>query len=152
VNAISGSSSIYSVDLTQVAQQSSDVASLDPAPTHVSKMGDLMSQLQQLSQSDPAKFKQVMAEISDKLKAQAGDATGKADFLNKLADKFSQASQTGDMSALKPPQAQQGAGAAHHHHGHHAHAATYANTAQQTQPTDSLAQIIQSALKDVSAT
>jgi hypothetical protein len=147
VSSISGSSSLYSVDTTKAPQSSAEVESADPAPAHVSKMGSLMAQLQQLSQSDPEKFKQVAAEIADKLKAAAGDSTtGKASFLSKMADKFQQASQSGDLSAFQPPQGQQqGASGAHHHHHR---AASYA-AAPQGQPGGDLAQIVQTAMKDV---
>jgi len=148
VSGVSSASSIYRVDLSSVSQNATAVPADDPAPTNVSPMGDMMSKLQQLSQSDPSKFKQVMAEIADKLKAVANDSSGqRADFLGKLADKFQQAGQSGDMSAFKPPQ---GSESAHHRHGHHAHAAASADAAQQGRPSDSLAQIIESALQSAS--
>lgn len=155
INSVTGTSSLYSVgnvDPTQIVQSATDVDNTDAAPTNVSQMGSLMSELQQLSKSDPTKFKQVTSEIADKLKAEAGDATGKADFLNKLADKFQEASKTGDMSSLKPDQGKQGAKGAHHHHGQHSKVSSYAAASQQNQPVDSLAQIIQGALQDASAT
>jgi hypothetical protein len=148
VSSIGSSASVYSVDPSQLGQSAPSAVSGDSAPADVSKMGDLMKQLQQLSQSDPAKFKQVTAEISNELKSEASSATGKkAAFLNDLAGKFQQASQSGDMSALQPPQQQSGAHA-HHGHGHHAHVSAYqSNSGAQQDPSDSLAQLIQGALQ-----
>ena len=70
----------------------------------VSKPAALMKKLSELQQSDPEKFKQVTAGMSEKLRAAAKQQTGAAaDMLNKMADAFQQASTTGDVSALKPP-------------------------------------------------
>jgi hypothetical protein len=93
----------------------------------ISKPGQLFSDLSSLAQSDPDKFKSVTADIAQKLKdAAAGESGGKADFLNKLADRFSAASQSGSAADLTP-NAGQARGAGHHHHGgssgHRAHAA-----------------------------
>ena len=73
----------------------------------LSKPGQLFSQLQNLAQTDPTKFKEVTAEIASQLKDAAASQTGKqADFLNELAGRFDAASQSGKMSDLKPPQGQ----------------------------------------------
>lgn len=88
--------------------------------TSFSKMGDLMKQLQSLETSDPDKAKAVMSNIASQLTDKA-NATGDS-RMKALADKFSQAAQTGDMSSLQPPaQGAQGAQGAHHggHHHHH---------------------------------
>jgi hypothetical protein len=80
--------------------------------THLSKMGELMSKLQDLESSDPNKAKQVLSNIASAL-ADKASADGNADpQLQALSDKFAQAAQTGDLSGLKP----QGG----HHHHHHA--------------------------------
>jgi hypothetical protein len=79
-------------------------ATSEPATdTRFSKMGQLMSQLQSLQQSDPAKAKQVLTNIASSLQSTAPDA----------AAKFNQAAQTGDLSALQP---KHGHGGGHHHH------------------------------------
>jgi hypothetical protein len=80
--------------------------------TQLTPLGELMSQLQDLESSDPAKAKQVLSSISTALsdKAKAGDAPDS--HLQDLADRFAQAAQTGDLSALRP-----------HGGHHHAHAA-----------------------------
>ncbi|MBN9420711.1 hypothetical protein ABS71_08075 [bacterium SCN 62-11] len=92
-----------------------------------------MGQLQQLQQQDPAKFKQFMSDEAAKLKDAASKATGEdAKRLSSLADKFSQAASSGDLSAFQPNraagqggtnasgvQAYQQAQAQGHHHHHH---------------------------------
>jgi hypothetical protein len=80
------------------------------AHTHFSTFGELMSKLQELQSSDPDKAKQVLSSIATALsdKAKTGDAPDS--HLQDLADRFSQAAQTGDLSALRP------------HTGHHHHA------------------------------
>jgi hypothetical protein len=82
--------------------------------TQLSTMGQLMSQLQNLESSDPAKAKTVLAKIGSDLKSKA-DSTGDTK-LGALADKFTQASQTGSISGLDPPKGG-GHGGHHHHHG-----------------------------------
>ena len=84
----------------------------------ISSFANLMSELQQLQQNDPTKFKAVMADIASTLKTDAQNATGsQASALNNLAAKFDQAAQTVQMPNLQP-QGQQGAGGHHHHHHH----------------------------------
>ncbi len=81
--------------------------------TSISGGASLLAQLQQLSLSNPAAFKKATADIAAQLQAdatQAGGSQGQA--LTSLATKFQQASQTGDLSSLKP---------AHSHHGGHHH-------------------------------
>jgi hypothetical protein len=124
--------------------------------SNVSSFANLMSELQQLQQNDPTKFKAVMADIASTLKADAQNATGsQASALNNLAAKFDQAAQTGQMPNLQA-QGQQGAGGHHHHH----HVQSYQSQAADTAGTSSaaesgssqktpfsLAQVIQSALQ-----
>ena len=117
--------------------------------TRISGPGRLMAKLQQLQQTDPAKFKQVMSDMAAKLNALAqqqsgssasSSSTGGGQSLTDLANKFASAAQTGDLSAFQPPPlptgtsaanaagayAQNGAGGASlsgvssgHHHHHH---------------------------------
>jgi hypothetical protein len=78
--------------------------------THLSKMGELMSKLQDLESSDPDQAKQVLSNIASAL-ADKASANGNADpHLQELSDKFAQAAKTGDLSGLKPQ------GGHHHHH------------------------------------
>ena len=123
----------------------------------ISSFANLMSELQQLQQNDPTKFKAVMADIASTLKTDAQNATGsQASALNNLAAKFDQAAQTGQMPNLQP-QGQQEAGGHHHHH-HHVQ--SYQSQAANTDGTPSaasgsssqqmpfnLAQVIQNALQ-----
>ena len=71
-------------------------------------MGELMSKLQDLEASDPDQAKQVLAKIASDLRSKA-EQTGD-DRMKALAGKFDEASQTGDLSVLKPK-----------HHGEHHH-------------------------------
>jgi len=95
---------------TGVSQSGKCGGSQGASSAEVSGAGSFFQKLEDLQQQDPAKLKDVLSQISDKLSAEAKDATGtEADRLNRLADKFKQASESGDISSLKP----------HHHGGHH---------------------------------
>lgn len=84
----------------------------------ISRPGQLFSQLSSLAQSNPDQFKSVTADIATKLKDAASSASGsQADFLNKIADRFQAASQSGNVSDLAPPQGGRAHG--HRHGGHH---------------------------------
>ena len=118
--------------------------------TQISPMASLLAQLQQLQQTDPDKFKSVMSSIADTLKTDAQNATGpKAQRLSALADKFSQAAQTGQMPDLQPKDQSHGAsGAPHHHHQVQSYqGGSSTATPGQNQPGFDLAQIIQAALQ-----
>ena len=113
---VTSTSSVSS--LTAPATQSNTDAPPEAGPggAHFSKMGSLMSQLQNLETTDPAKAKQVLTSIASALSDKA-KASGNADpHLQELADKFSQAAQTGDLSGLKPSGPPGGAHEPHHHH------------------------------------
>jgi hypothetical protein len=85
---------------TTVTTATQAAATLDVSP-----MGQMMSRLDSLSTSDPEKFKEVTSEIADKLTEAASSATGRdAEFLKGLASQFATASETGDVSALQPPE------------------------------------------------
>jgi hypothetical protein len=69
----------------------------------------------------------VLTDAASKFSAAAQQATdpSQASFLTNLADRFQQAAQTGDLSALSQPSSSSSAGATygaqgHHHHHHHA--------------------------------
>ena len=103
-------------------------SSMPPAPevaaakTHISGPGRLFSGLQQLAEEDPERFKQVAQQISDQLSATADSSTGRASALaQKLADRFGDAAQTGDLSPFRPGSERGGIGHHHHHHHHHGH-------------------------------
>jgi hypothetical protein len=81
--------------------------SVAPPAQGMSKMAELMKKLDELQASDPEKFKSVTAEIGKKLLALANSATGSdAERLQDLASKFTQASESGSMAALRPQQHQ----------------------------------------------
>jgi hypothetical protein len=100
------------------------------ASTSISTPGQFFSEMQQLSQSNPTEFKTVAAAVAKSFQTAASQATGsQAQFLNNLANQFTQAAQTGTMPS--PQGAQSGGQAqgaqgnqstsssgAHHHHHH----------------------------------
>ena len=101
--------------------------------TSISGGASLLAQLQQLSFSNPAAFKKATADIAAQLQTdaqQTGGSQGQA--LSSLAAKFQQASQTGNLSSLKPSSAHHGG----HHHGGGSTAASAAAAYQST--TDSV--------------
>jgi hypothetical protein len=72
-----------------------------PAWATISRSGEVLSKLQELGASDPAKLQGALAHVSQDLQASARNATGaKADALNDLASRFAQAASSGDLSAL----------------------------------------------------
>lgn len=68
-----------------------------------SKGAERMEQLSKLASEDPEAFKEATAEIASKLDEEAAGASGhKADMLGKIADKFRDASESGNMEDLRP--------------------------------------------------
>jgi hypothetical protein len=103
-----------------------DASSFDAKPDNgqLSPFAQVMSTLQQLQQSDPAKYQQVTQQIATNLQkaAQTAQSNGNvtaANQLNQLADDFSKASNNGQL-----PNVQDLAQAMHGHHHHHPHAAS----------------------------
>ena len=90
---------------------SSSATSSTPATTsQLSSVGSLINQLQQVLQSNPAKFSKVTAAISTRLQKtasqfQANGDTALSNKLNALAQEFQTASQTGQMPSLTSLQA-----------------------------------------------
>ena len=124
VSSTSTAAPIDTVPTQPVAAQPSPVFESDEAKP--SRRGQITSELSNLQKSDPEKFKQVAGDIAQKLRDVAsGASAGQATFLNKLADNFEKAHDTGDMSSLQPAQ-----GAGHHHGGHHAGVKKYAEAQQ----------------------
>ena len=156
INSIGSS---YGLDALTTNQSTATPASASSGgvgtdSTQLSPMASLLNQLQQLQQTDPGKFKSVMSSIADTRKTDAKSATGpQAQRLNALADKFSQAAQTGQMPDLQPKGQHQGAPGSHHHH-HQVQSyqdSSSATTGSQKQPGFDLAQIIQTALQQSGA-
>jgi len=90
-----------------------------PDRTSLSPFAQMLTRLQQLQQSEPAKYKSVTQQIANKLEAAAGTEqsegnTAAADRLNQLSGDFSKASGTGDL-----PNIQDLAKAVGHHRGGH---------------------------------
>lgn len=115
------SSSLQGTGLTTSNQSSSiNSVSLQPDSPQLSPFAQLMSQLQKLQQSDPAKYQQVTQQIATNLQdaAQTAQASGNstaANRLNQLAGDFSNASTSSQL-----PNVQDLAHAigGHHHHHH----------------------------------
>jgi hypothetical protein len=96
-------------------------ATFGAAAPQISGPGQFFSKLQQLAETNPTQFKQVTQQISDQLRQQAQQSTGRAaQFENALADRYASAAQSGDLSAFKPQGGSETSAAqhAHHHHGH----------------------------------
>ena len=117
---------------------SESVSSLAQQPDsgQLSPFAQLASTLQQLQQSDPAKYQQVTQQIATNLQnaaqtAQADRNTTAANQLNQLSADFTAASKTGQL-----PNFQDLAMAASGHHpGHHHHAAASSDADASTSST-----------------
>jgi hypothetical protein len=113
------------MESTPTASTTSTASTASAATTDtdgVSGIGKLLSSLQDLATSDPAKFKQETSDIATQLNDAANNTTGdESSFLKGLANQFQQASDTGDASALTPK-----------HHGHHSHASSGSSSSSST--------------------
>jgi hypothetical protein len=102
--AQSASSSLKATSSSSTQDTSSDLDSAEKIK--LSNFAKLLAALDKLEQNDPAKFKKVLQEAADKFKSlakAAGEDTVEGKRLSALADKFSQAAQAGDLTALMPP-------------------------------------------------
>jgi len=105
----------------------------------LSPFAQIVSQLQQLQQSDPTKYQQVTQQIATNLQsaaqtAQADGNTVEATQLNQLSTDFSSASTSGQLPNFQDlAQATMGP---HHHGGHHHHAASSDADSSSTDPND----------------
>jgi hypothetical protein len=110
---INQSNSTAQSDLWQLLQaaegnQTSAVSSSTQASTAVSDSssvsdpGKLIKELEQLSKTNPAEFKKIAASIASQLTAAAKNSSdpSQAQALTTLASDFTQASQSGNLSAL----------------------------------------------------
>lgn len=71
--------------------------------SQISTLGDLMTQLEERSSSDPDKFKQVTSDIASKLGELASTLSGdETSRVTDLASKFADASDSGKTQALRP--------------------------------------------------
>ncbi len=113
-------SSVGAVSSTTSTASTASSASA-ASSTSISSAGQLFSQLQQLSQSNPTEFKAVASQLATTFQTAASQTGGpQAKALTNLSDQMTQAAQTG---ALQAPQSGQGSssssGAGGHHHHHH---------------------------------
>jgi hypothetical protein len=87
----------------EAATAATDGAAQQPAATgHVSRAGRLMNALQSFEERHPEQTKQILSNIADKLRSDAQKAGPWGGRLEKWADRFQQAADTGDMSKLVP--------------------------------------------------
>jgi hypothetical protein len=110
----------------------------------LSPFAQLMSTLQQLQQSDPAKYQQVTSQIATNLQTAAKTATAdgntsQAAELNQLATDFTNASQNNTLPNVQDlAQALNGGHGHHHHH----HMQTSSASSDQTSSANNLSQQI----------
>ena len=106
-----------------LSTSASSSVSQSPDNSRLSPFAQVMSELQQLQQSDPSKYQQVTSQIATNLQtaAAAGNTTA-ATQLNQLATDFSSASKNGQLPNVQD--LAQAVGGHHHHHHHHAEAAS----------------------------
>jgi hypothetical protein len=128
-------SPLSAVDSTDSTDSTDGVSG--SASTNLSSMGQLMSQLQSLEQTNPDQAKTVLAQIGSTLKSEAGNNTA----LSSIADKFTQASQTGDLSGLQPAKGGHGGGHHHHHGGGGGGASPTTQAATYDQSADPMQQV-----------
>jgi hypothetical protein len=130
INGIGSGSMVTGTTASSTASVQRRDSSIPPPPgaasSSISQQGSMFSQLQQLSQQDPTRFKEVMTEMAKALRTDASQQTGPAaDRLTQMASRMDQAASSGDVSQLAPQQPQatpqgaaayQGASGKHHHH------------------------------------
>jgi hypothetical protein len=130
-------SDLTTANTTSSASQSQDKSQLSP-------FAQMISNLQQLQQSDPAKYQQVTQQIATNLQSAAataqanGDSTGAA-RLDQLAGDFSSASKSGDLPNMGDMA--QSLGAHRHGHGHH-HAPPASSDSDSTSANQTLSQVL----------
>jgi|ERR1019366_2369095 HSP90 family molecular chaperone len=125
----------------------SAASSITQAPdnSQLSRFAQLMSELQKLQQTDPAKYQQVTQQIATNLQTAAQTATAagdttKAAQLTQLATDFSNASKSGQLPNMQDLAQAMGG---HHHRHHHVEAAsTDPASTSSTTPTSSASQTL----------
>lgn len=106
--SVGGTQALGSVSGVQGDAEGDDLkagAVRNPASSvDISKPAQLFNKLKQLQTSDPTKFKQVTAQLADKLQKAADNSTGDDQkLLSDLASKFKEASQIGELSLPQGP-------------------------------------------------
>jgi hypothetical protein len=129
----------------------SAASSITQAPdnSQLSPFAQLMSELQKLQQTDPAKYQQVTGQIATNLQtaAQTASAAGnttQAAQLTQLSNDFSSASKSGQLPNMQDLAQAVGG---HHHHHHHAEPASTdptstSSTTSTSSPSQTLSQLL----------
>lgn len=124
------SSALQKVGLTSSATTSSlsgiggSTATQQPDSSQLSPLGQVLSTLQQLQESNPGEYKQITQQIATNLTsaaqtAQSNGNTNAANQLTQLASDFTNASTSGQLPNIQDlAQAIGGDGGGHHHHHH----------------------------------
>jgi hypothetical protein len=140
---ISSNSYVQQALLSALQSASTSNAATPPSSdsSQLSPFAQLASTLQQLEQSDPAKYKQVTEQVATNLQsaaqtAQSDGNTSAAGQLTQLATDFTNASQTGQLPNLQDLAQAVGGGGGHHHH-HHAEAASSDSSSAAATPSGS---------------
>jgi hypothetical protein len=146
-NALQGAGSANQTNTASSAVDSSSVQS--PDNSRLSPFAQLLNTLQQLQQTDPAKYQQVTGQIATNLQSAAKTAqtdgnTASANQLNQLATDFTNASKNGQLPNVQD--LAQAVGGYHRHH--HAHPAggdsdsSSTTAANSTGPSQTLSQLL----------
>ena len=107
-SALSSTSGLASSTTTPASGSSNALGS-----AAISSFAQFLSKLQNLAQTNPTKEKSVLNDIASKLQTQAQATGGDAgQRLSQMASRFSQAAQTGDLSALQSKTPASGSGGA----------------------------------------
>ena len=117
-----------------VSQPQGDSPDISPA-------AQFLSMLQQIQQQDPAKFQQIISQITTQLQTAAKNAanggdTSRADQLNQLASQFQSAASNGQLPSVQTLQQAGLAG----HHGHHHGGGHHGGHTSQTDPLSAFQQ------------
>jgi hypothetical protein len=128
------STTLQSAGLTSKtsANSVSSSSSVQSDNSQLSPFAQVLSELQQLQQSDPTKYAQVTQQIASNLQtaaqtAQANGNTTAANQLNQLATDFTTASKSSQLPNVQD--LAQAIGGGHHHHHHDASSTDSSNTA-----------------------
>jgi hypothetical protein len=105
-SAVQGTRSTTNSTSSSLSTSASSLVAQSPDDTRLSPFAQLITQLQQLQQSDPAKYQQVTQQIATSLQNAAQTATAAGDTkaaaqLNKLATDFTNASKSGQLPDMQ---------------------------------------------------
>jgi hypothetical protein len=142
-NALQGTGLTTNSTTNSLSTSASSSVSQSPDNSQLSPFAQLMSELQKLQQSDPAKYQQVTSQIATNLQTAAQSATAAGDTtaatqLTQLATDFNNASKSGQLPNVQDLAQAIGG---HHHHHHHVEAAS-TDPAASTSLTNSASQTL----------